>query len=255
MKTLLLACILMLYGCTKTHTPVPGNPQADSIPPTSTIASKPERDTVQWVKLALNDSTTIEYTKVGYSIFERWFNKMDPKKMLHPDEAWKDLISLKEYRGYSDEFSSEVGQDGFYMLYAYFLQKVNGVKKYDKERLALFSAYRNMNHLKGYYEYGGTYYGHMHDRIYGYTEYSIYILDKNLNSKTDISKEKKAFITMLKKVFADELKEDGNTLQSKKPERLSKMMAIIDDMEAQIINAYILEEVEKFYADYYDYWM
>jgi len=174
---------------------------------------------------------------------------------MPPDAALQNFRALDKYNDIQIYFSSEVGEDDFYMLYAYFLQQVNGVEKYSKDRYALFSAFRKMNRLKSYYQYGGTYFGHIHDRIYGYAEFSITTIEKALSSNTNINKEKNTFLSDLKKVYIQNLKEDGNTLLKDKPKREKEMVKMIDDMGTYITNAYQLKVVKQFYADHYDFWM
>jgi len=252
MKIFLIAYMLLLVSCTKSRETVVDLPSVDTIP------SEPipqETDTITRIEVILNDSVKLKYPKVAYDGFARWFKTMQSKKIMPPDAALQNFVALDDYNDIQIYFTSEVGQDDFYMLYAYFLQQVNGVEKYSKERHALFSAFRILNKLRWYYEYGGTYFGHMHDRIYGYAEFSITTIDKDLSNNTNIDKEKNTFLSDLKKVYIQNLKEDGNTLLKDKPKREKEMVKMIDEMGAYITNAYQLKEVKQFYADHYGYWM
>lgn len=254
MKTLLQICILLLFiSCTKQPNLSANIAEAYTIPAITTDIEQ-KNDAIEWTYVMLNDSVKLQYSKVAYKGFESWFKKMSIEKILPPDLAWSNFISLKEYNYSRPDFTSEVGQDMFYQLYAYFLQQINP-EKYNKERLALFTAYRDINFLKSYFQYGGTYFGHMHDRIYAYTEYSVYMLDKELNAQTNIVKAKAKFLMGLKKLYSDKLMDDGNTLEKSKPKRHDKMIQIIDHIDTQINNAYLLKETEQFYRDHYNYWL
>ena len=255
MKILVLACMLVLLSCGKQESfkldPLP----ADSIAPHNNVAYETKPDTVKKINIILNDTLKLEYTNKSYSGFEKWFKEMALKEIMPPDKAYEDFMSLDGYKAISIDFDSEVGQDAFYLLYAYFLQQINGKEKYYRERQELTTAYQSINKLKSYYQYGGTYFGHMYDRIYGYSEYSIYTLDKSLNNESDVVVGKSAFISMLKKVYTEKLKEDGDTPPHEKPEKLKRMMEMIDSIGNNIYNASILKEVKQFYADHYNYWM
>lgn len=255
MKILLMACVLILSSCSKQESSKLTPIEADTVPSPDSIVHEVKPDTIKKVNIILNDSLKPEYTAESYSGFEQWFKAMALKKILPPDKAYEDFMSLEKYKAIRINFDSEVGQDAFYLLYAYFLQEVNGRNKYNRERRELTSAYHGINKLKSYYQYGGTYFTHMYDRIYGYSEYSIYTLDKSLNNKNGAVAGKSAFILMLKRVYAEKLDEDGDTPPHEKPEKLKRMMEMIDSIGNNIHNAYILKEVKQFYSDHYNYWM
>ncbi|KGO94978.1 hypothetical protein Q766_02380 [Flavobacterium subsaxonicum WB 4.1-42 = DSM 21790] len=252
MRIFLILCIALFLSCIKNQPVVPNLPSAD------TNVTKPmqvKTDTINTIEVTLNDSVLLKYPKIAYFGFESWFKDMVRVKVLPPNDAWRNFTSLDQYNDIKIYFSSEIGQDDFCLLYAYFLQQLNGVEKYQKERLALFSAYRKINKLKWYYQHGGTYFGHMHDRIYGYAEFSVYAFDKDLVNNTNISKEKSVFISQLKKTFIQKLKEDADTMPKDRLEHEKEMIKIIDEMSTDITNAYLLKELKQFYADNYDYWM
>lgn len=255
MKILLLACVLVLFSCNEHKSIETDLPVADTAAPPDRTVNEKEIDTVKKITVFLNDTLSLEYHADSYSGFERWFKEMPANKIMPPDDAYNEFMSSEKYKALRINFDSEQGQDGFYLLYAYFLQQHNGREKHIRERAQITAAYHGINRLKSYYQYGGTFFGHMRDRIFGYAEYSIYRLDKSLDDKTDIAAEKKTFISMLKKVYTEKLQEDGDTPRDDKPERLKQMMKMIDDVGDIITNAYILKEVKQFYNDHYNYWM
>ncbi len=255
MKTLLLAFAVVLFSCGKQQPLIFEPAREDSIPPSDSVTHVTTSDTIRMVAIVLNDTLEFEYDSESYSGFERWFKEMATDKIIAPDKAYSKFMSLEDYKAININFDSEAGQDNFYMLYAYFLQQINGKNNYSPERQKLTAAYHQINNLKSYYQYGGTYFGHMKYRIYGYAEYNIYTLDKSLNAETDIAAGKASFISELKKIYAEKLNEDGDTMPHEKPEKLKRMMEMIDTIGNNISNAYTLKEVKHFYDDHYDYWM
>ncbi len=168
----------------------------------------------------------------------------------NPDQAY---FNLNE----SEEFLSEVGQDAYYVLYAYFLKQRNGVKEFAQERQKLIDIYSNINSLFGHFEYGGTYFGHQNRRILGYAEYSIYLLPKNKNhiSKTyDISKQKELYINSLRQLIADESKIDFETFGEEKTERTKKLNTIVDELSNLITSNFYLRRAQEFHYSHYEYY-
>src|SRR5439155_10350432 len=113
----------------------------------------------------------------------------------------------------------------------------NGIDKYAERRKKLISIYSNINSLFGYFEYGGTYFGHQYSRILGYAEYSIYLYSQSKDhfEKTyDIAKQKEFYIEFLRQLIGDESKIDNKTLGQKKIERNKELNKIVDDLDKLI---------------------
>lgn len=156
-----------------------------------------------------------------------------------------------------EEFGSEVGQDTYYTLYAYFLKQRNGIDKYAKQRKKLIEIYSNVNSLFGQIQYGGTYFGHQAMRILGYAEYSIYLLPKEKNEiqKTyDITEQKKLYIKSLRQLIEDESKIDFNTLGKEKEERNKNLNRIIDEIDKLISDNFYLSRTQEFHYGHYEYY-
>lgn len=156
-----------------------------------------------------------------------------------------------------EEFGSEVGQDTYYVLYAYFLKQRNGIDKYAQQRKKLIELYSNVNSLFGQIHYGGTYFGHQVMRILGYAEYSIYLLPKEKNEiqKTyDITEQKKLYIKSLRQLVEDESKIDFNVLGKEKVERNKNLNQIIDEIEKLISDNFYLSRTQQFHYGYYEYY-
>jgi hypothetical protein len=154
------------------------------------------------------------------------------------------------------EFSSEVGQDNYYILYAYFLKQKNGIKEYAKQREKLIDIYSDINLLFRYFQYGGTYFGHQRIRILGYAEYSIYLLPKSKEDtkKTyDITGQKALYIKSLRQLIDDENKIDNETLGKEKIQRTKELNKIVDDLDKLITDNFYLRRAQEFQYEHYEY--
>ena len=247
MKTLLYISIFGFLSCTnQTH-------QADktkSIDTSKTHNSK--YYTTQDTLIITNEiGDTSKYAK-------QEFNQLIDN---HP-EFVSDNIRDPDLTYYCDgekgEFNSEAGQDGYYMLYAYFLKNKNGDTKYSDRRKKLIDIYSNINSLFGYFEYGGTYFCHQQARILGYAEYSVYLFKQNETyniSKTyNIATQKELYIKSLRQLVSDESKIDFNTTGQEKVERTKKLNRIIDDIDKAITDNFYLRRTQEFHYGHYEYY-
>jgi hypothetical protein len=151
----------------------------------------------------------------------------------------------------SEEFAYQTGQDSYYILYAYFLKKKNGINTYAEQRKKLIDIYSNINSLYGHIKYGGTYFAHQIPRILGYAEYSITLLqkkDRNVFEKTyDITKQKNLYIKSLRQLIDDE------SLNDKRITRTIKLNKIVDELDSLITDNFYLRRTQKFHYEKYDY--
>jgi hypothetical protein len=178
----------------------------------------------------------------------------------HP-EFFKDYPYPPElsYRSNYDfeNFSSEVGQDNYYVLYAHFLKKKNGDKKLKKERNKIIEIYTHINSIFQRLQYGGTYFGHQYSRILGFAEYSLYLKPKDNDKfgKTyDISKQKELYIASLRQLIKDESSIDFQTIgEENKLERLQGLNKKIDELEILISDIFYLRRSQEFQYSNYEY--
>lgn len=193
---------------------------------------------------------TLQYSKAD-------FNSIVDK---HPEffQDFPENPDLAYYNGNNkEEFGSEIGQDAYYELYAYFLKQRNGVEKYAEERKRLIDIYSKINSLFGYFEYGGTYFGHQTRRIIGYAEFSIYLIPKNkvfIEKTYDISKQKELYIKSLRQLIDDESKIDFNTLGKDKIKRNKELNTIVDELNGLIIDNFYLRRAQEFQYGHYQYY-
>lgn len=80
----------------------------------------------------------------------------------------------------SVEFGSEVGQDMYYLYYAYFLRNTNEMYKiddnFDHQRNKIMIIYTRLNRMFSLLDGGGPGYMHLYRRTFGEAEYAIYTL-------------------------------------------------------------------------------
>jgi len=191
---------------------------------------------------------TLKYTKAEFNNIADKHTEFFKENPDNPNQAYFNNNNKQE-------FGSEVGQDNYYVLYAYFLKQKNGVKEFAHQRQKLIDIYSNINSLFRYFEYGGTYFGHQSRRILGYAEYSIYLLPKTKDdiSKTyDITTQKELYIKSLRQLIEDESKIDFNTFGQEKIERTKKLNKIVDELDKLITDNFYLRRAQEFQYVHYE---
>jgi hypothetical protein len=152
-------------------------------------------------------------------------------------------------------FSSEAGQDEYFILYSYFLKNKNGIAKYSFRRKKLVKIYNDLNNLYGNFSYGGTYFGHQFARINGYAEFSVYWFshyESFFARSYDITKQKGFYIQGLKQLIRDEVAIDNNANSKKeKAERIKKLFTIVDDLDKLITDNFYLKMAQSFQNEHY----
>ncbi|HKC68020.1 MAG TPA: hypothetical protein VKG26_07300 [Bacteroidia bacterium] len=191
------------------------------------------------------------------------FDKVNFNNIIdkHPEffEEYPDNPDQAYFKGNDDkkEFGSEIGQDNYYILYAYFLKQRNGVKEFAEQRRKLIDIYTNINSLFGHFEYGGTYFGHQCSRILGYAEYSIYLMPKNkedIIKNYDITRQKELYIKSLRQLIEDESKIDLNTIEQEKTKRNKELTEIVDKLDKLITGIFYLRRAQEFQYEHYEYY-
>lgn len=168
----------------------------------------------------------------------------------NPDQAYNNINDTYE-------FGSEVGQDSYYLLYAYFLKQKNGIEKYASQRQKLIDIYSNINLLFRHFQYGGTYFMHQSRRILGYAEYSIYLMPKtkqDVEKTYDIAKQKNLYIKSLRQLVEDESKIDFNSQGEDKIDRYKELYKIVDNLDGLITDNFYLRRAQEFHYGHYEYY-
>jgi hypothetical protein len=228
------------------------------------IIDDPKLENQKIVIYAEKYNDSLIFSKNELNKIEILFPLFKSEFISNPNEAytgsgeWKDYID-QEGKKEHYSFGSEVGQDNFCLVYAYYLKQRNGEKKYKTERKNLIELYRAINGLYDGLNCGGTFYGHQHKRLNAFAEYSIYLLtiEKDyFEKKYDFRKQKELYIKSFIQYVADE--ESQNVyyqmdLVENKPkaiERAKKLKAKIDILEKLITNYFYLNQVQDFEKNY-----
>ncbi len=192
---------------------------------------------------------TIKYAKIDFNNIVDNHPEFFEKYPKNPDQLYFNLNG-------EIEFDSEVGQDTYYILYAYFLKQSNGIEKFAIQRKRLIDIFSKINSLFGHFQYGGTYFGHQESRILGYAEYSIYLLPKEneLEKTYDITKQKDLYIKSLRQLIVDENKIDFNSLGKQKTERNKTLNRIVDELNILITDNFYLRRAQDFHYSKYEYY-
>ncbi len=198
------------------------------------------------VLICTEKGDTLKYTKQEYNTIVDKHPEFFEEYPNQPDQSYFNLNN-------SEEFSSEVGQDCYYVLYAYFLKQKNGNDKYAQQRKKLIDIYSNINTLFGTIQNGGSYFGHQEMRILGYAEYSIYLLPKEKNDiqKTyAISKQKNLYLKSLRQLIEDEC----YTLGKEKLERIKKLNEFVNELDKLITDHFYLRRAQEFQYEHYEFY-
>lgn len=158
-------------------------------------------------------------------------------------------------------FSSEVGQDNYYLFYAYFLRNTNEMYKIDDDfndqRNKIMIIYTGLNRIFSLLDGGGTGYMHSYRRTFGEAEYAVYLYAltrKDFTVKYDITNQKNLFKQTLEQVVNDRL---GNTFdihETEKPALKEEIFALISEIDSQITNSFYLTQAQQFYYNNYATW-
>ena len=223
---------------------------------TDTLKKDPEVDNSNFytkqdtVLIATEIGDTLKYSKKDFNSIVNKHKEFFEEYPANPDQAYFNDND-------KEEFGSEVGQDNYFVLYAYFLKQKNGVKEFAKQRQKLIDIFSKINSLFGNFEYGGTYFGHQRSRILGYAEYSIYLLPKTkdeISKSYDIKYQKELYIKSLRQLIEDESKIDFNTLGKEKIERNKKLNKKVDDLDKLITDNFYLRRAQEFHYQHYEYY-
>ncbi len=151
-------------------------------------------------------------------------------------------------------FNSEVGQDSYYILYAYFLKQKTGEQKYSTRRTKLTQIYNTINRIFSRLNNGGTYFGHQYRRIIGYTEYSIYWYSQRedfFSKKYNIKTQKEIYLNSIRQLIKDELPDDGDTTGIDRTKKEKELNEMVDTLSTLIDDAFYLKRAQAFQYSYY----
>lgn len=160
-----------------------------------------------------------------------------------------------------EQFISEVGQDDYYLFYAYFLRNINEMYKIDDDfnyqRNKIMIIYTRLNRIFSLLDGGGPSYMHLYRRTFGEAEYAVYLYAltrKDFTVKYYITKQKDFFKQTLQQIVTDRLENTFDIHETEKPELKKELFTLINEIDAQITNAFYLTQAQQFYYDNYTTW-
>jgi len=201
------------------------------------------------VMITTENSDTLIYSNAEFNEIVDYFPSFYNEYWADPD--------LKYYSDRNNKrfmlFNSEAGQDNYYILYAYFLKKKTGGKKFADRRKNLITIFQDINSIYGMLNYGGTYFGHQHTRILGYAEYSIYRFIKRDSAENafDLKKQKELYIESLRQIIRDKESINQEANDKEKSERIKNLNKIVDEISNRITDYFYLEEARSFQFGHY----
>ena len=253
MRYLLIPFILsLMLGCSQRA------PTSQTI---QNAGQHPKKDSIlaggaDTINISTIKTDTFKYSKVDLRKILKHNPELNDSTPVHPDVTygkrgiWGD--STIDKSDPVDIFNSEIGQDEYYLLYAYFLKKKNRGEKYQTERETLTKIYRDINSIFDALAQGGTYFGHQYNRILGEAEYSIYQGKDNYyyDKSYDITKQKMLYINALKQQITDELN-NGDFLESEKSDKKKELFETVKELDGLITDYFYLKSARTFqYSNY-----
>jgi hypothetical protein len=268
MKTLIYITTILFFGCNQRQTNDKNISNSDTskkltetkieLPQNKLDRAKyhTDKDTVY---IFSQSKDTLKFSKEEFNDIVDNFPELTSLNTQNPDTAYnsKIFVDLIDRLGEKNHitFSSEAGQDNYYILYAYFLKQKNGIAKYSVRRKKLLEIYNTLNSLFGALNYGGTYFGHQYSRIEGYAEFSVYWFrhyEDYFDRPYDITKQKEFYIAGLKQLITDEVKIGNNVIrENEKDERRRDLFKLVDNLNKEITDNFYLRMAQSFQSDHY----
>lgn len=263
MKRSIYIAVFLIAGCQQ---PIKAPDKVKSVDTllADKYVSNPDRTkyyiTKDTVIIATESADTLTFSRQDFNEivdnFPELYNEvaMEPEITYYSGGIFKDSIAADGCQKHIT-FGSEVGQDRYYILYAYFLKKKTGEKRFAEQRRKLTKIYNDINDLFGCLNYGGTCFGHQSSRIAAYTEYSVYLYAKGkdyFTKKYLISNQKQYYIRSLKQLIKDEVSTDNAVIESRlKREKILELNKFVDDLDNLIMDNFYLKQAQAFHYSHY----
>jgi hypothetical protein len=253
MKTLFYISILAVLSCSSPTKQSDTKSPADS--PSRVMGTKQINKTAYYTTkdtllITTETGDTLKYSKKEFNYFVDTHPELYTDNVQDPDPTYYRDANKKN-------FNSEVGQDEYYILYAYFLKQKNGVDKYTEQRKKLIDIFSDINSLYQRFQHGGTYFGHQASRVLGYAEFSVYLYKRyedQLSKTYDITKQKALYIQSLRQLASDEVQNDNETLEQENTGRKKELNAIVDNINQAITDNFYLRRAQEFQYEHYQYY-
>jgi hypothetical protein len=213
--------------------------------------------TLDSIKITTQNFDTLAFSKSEFNqLIDSVPSLYDDNFFGAPDINYKSMFKKTFYNDKGEpvlSFNSEVGQDDYFILYAYFLQKKVG-DKFNERKKTVTDIYNIINSIYAHLSNGGTYFGHQSRRIIGYAEYSIYNYSKNedfFNKKYNIKPQKNIYLKSIRQLIKDELTEDGGTVGIDRIKKEKKLNALVDQLSNLITDNFYLKSAQEFQISHY----
>ena len=185
---------------------------------------------------------TFKFSKAKFKLIIKSHPEINLYPPLHPDLAYQ-----KNNKG----FISETGQDVYYTIYAYLLEKNNINAK--QLRIKLIEAFHKVNNIHSIYKRGGSGFAHQKARIAAYAEFNIYSYSNIKPNLKGFQKNKVKYIKSLMRNMKKGIMKLVNTPKYAKTLILKDINSEISKLEKLIENDIMLEAVKNFEQKYYNY--
>ncbi|KAA2240721.1 hypothetical protein F0L74_31765 [Chitinophaga agrisoli] len=242
----LLYSILLTSAC---HTP-PGNSQQQADDKTPAPDSS--------ITIPFTDSDSITFSKENMQEVIAFYPELYEEMPDPPDITWARSLHGAETpeSGASILFASLAGQDDYYILYGWFLQKHNTGQELKGKRDTLIGIFRNINFVFDYLNNGGTYFGHQFKRIVGYAEYGVYeYRTRNVWFKEpyDVGPQKQCYLAALRQRIADDINAGRDDYSPERlEERRQQISVFVAALDSLITDHFYLRQAQAFqYSHYY----
>ena len=237
--------VLIIFSCNNQAKQPSAKPDADT-----TIQSSTGLRTGKAKPYTTKDSLLISFVAGDSLTYGREeFNQIVDSHL----ELFTDLVQDPDLtyssRADKNRFNSELGQDEYYMLYAYFLQQRNGMDKCNARRKKLIEIYSDINSLFQRLQHSGTYFGHQARRIAGYAEFSVYLCksyESSIGNIYDMARKKNIYLQSLRQLIKDKGEIDFETLAQEKPARSKELNKIVDRLGRAITDNFYLGRAQEF---------
>jgi hypothetical protein len=207
------------------------------------------------IVIAIDDEDTAKYAAQKINEVIDHFPTLYDNIPKHPDLSYAESGYWRKFTDSSSgeektlSFGSEVGQDNYYMLYAYFLRQINKEKGLAGRRDTLTRIYRDLNSIFGHMVYGGTYFGHQYRRIIGYVEYDLYL--GGFPTESNMAKQKRLYLDLLRQKITDQIEADDNILMADKDPMKRAVFEKVTEIEKLITDQCYLENAIAFQYMHY----
>ena len=204
--------------------------------------------------LYISTSPALEY----YVLKEEYNKIIQQRKEFFSDTLYDPYFTYySNYDNFEEiTFTSETGQDTYYLWYTYFLKKRYAHDIYEAEREKLLELYNSINDIYAIIARGGTFFSHNKPRIQAYAEWDIYnylVLKRSIPiSERDFTREKEAFIERNRRILESSVSFkywDSFTEEGRKA-TVQELQALFQSLSEKIDTPYYLSCVLEFEQRY-----